>query len=161
VGLEGADVAVEGAHRREHQRLPGEIAGIADQVARGEIVRAVGNDVIARDDRKRVAGIEALIVGLDLYMRVEPRYGLARALDLGEPHPRRIVHDLPLQVVQRYAVVIDDAERADAGRRQVHEHRRAEPAGANHQHPGRLQLLLALAADLAQHQMPLVAFDLR
>ena len=69
------------------------------------------------------------------------------------------MHDLALQVVERDAIVVDDAEGADAGRGQVHQHGRAEPAGADHQHPGGLELLLALAAHLAQHEMPLVALD--
>ena len=71
----------------------------------------------------------------------------------------RVVHDLALQVVERNAVVVDDAERADAGGGQIHEQRRAESARADDEHLGSLDLLLALAADLAQHQMPLVALD--
>jgi hypothetical protein len=47
------------------------------------------------------------------------------------------VDDLALQVGQRDDVVIDHAERADAGGRQIHQDRRAEAAGADHQH-GRL-----------------------
>ena len=71
----------------------------------------------------------------------------------------RIVHDLTLQVVERNPIVVDDAERADARRRQIHEHGRPEPAGTDHEDPGGLDLLLALAAHLAQHEMPLVALD--
>ena len=70
-----------------------------------------------------------------------------------------IVHDLPLQIVERNPVVVDDAERADARRGQVHEHGRPEPTRTDHENPGGLDLLLALAAHLAQHEMPLVALD--
>ena len=38
--------------------------------------------------------------------------------------------------------------------------RRAEAAGADDEHARGFQLLLALAADLLQHQLALVAFDL-
>ena len=93
-------------------------------------------------------------------MRIEPGQRLLRALDLGEADARRVVHDLALQVVERYAIVVDDADGADAGCGQIHEHRRAEPARADDQHPGRLDLLLPLAAHLAQHQVSLVALDL-
>ena len=41
----------------------------------------------------------------------------------------------------------------------IENERRAEPAGADHQHARGLQLLLALAADLLQHQLALVALD--
>ena len=51
-------------------------------------------------------------------------------------------------------------ERADAGRREIFEHRRAEPAGADHQHPRALQPLLAGAADLRQHDVARIAFQL-
>jgi hypothetical protein len=50
VGLQGREVAVEGSDRGERQRLAGQVAGIADEVARGEVVRPVGDDVVARDE---------------------------------------------------------------------------------------------------------------
>ena len=73
----------------------------------------------------------------------------------------RVVGDLPLQVVERDAVVVDDADGADAGRGEIHDQRRAEAAGAHDEHAGAFQLLLALAADLLQHEVALVALDLR
>ena len=51
-------------------------------------------------------------------------------------------------------------ELADPGRGQIERRRRAQPAGADDQHPGGLQPLLARAADLAQHQVAGVALDL-
>ena len=67
--------------------------------------------------------------------------------------------DLALQVGQRHDVVIDHAERADAGGGEIHQRRRAETAGADHQHGGLLQRRLAGAADLAQHDVAGVAFE--
>ena len=97
---------------------------------------------------------------LDAHVRVEPPIISAALATLGAPTCGRVVHDLALQVVERYAVVVDDADGADAGGGQIHQHRRAEPARADHEHLGGLELLLALAADLAQHQVTLVALDL-
>ena len=57
------------------------------------------------------------------------------------------VQDLALQVAEVDGVEVDDADGADAGRGQVHRHRRAEPAGADAQHLGGLQLLLPLHPD--------------
>ena len=71
----------------------------------------------------------------------------------------RVVDHLPLQIGQRDDIVVDDAERADAGRRQIFEHRRAEPAGADHQHARALQPLLAGAADLRQHDVARIALQ--
>src|SRR6185437_15524132 len=52
---------------------------------------------------------------------------------------------------------VDDTDLTDARGGKIENQRRAEPAGADHQHTRGLQSLLALAADLLQHQLPLVA----
>ncbi len=44
---------------------------------------------------------------------------LARTLDLRDADMSRVMHDLPLQVVQRNMIVVDDAECANARRRQI------------------------------------------
>jgi hypothetical protein len=69
------------------------------------------------------------------------------------------VRDLPLQVRQFQPVVIDDADRADAGGGQIQRQRRAQAAGANHQHARRLQLRLADAPHVLQQDVPGVAAD--
>jgi hypothetical protein len=94
-------------------------------------------------------------------MRIEPGDGLGRARDLGNADLRRGVHDLALQVVERYPVVVDNAQGADARRGQIHDEGRAETARAHHKNARGLELLLPLTAHLAQHQMPLVALDLQ
>ncbi len=57
------------------------------------------------------------------------------------------------------AVVIDHAERADAGGGEIEQHRRAQAAGADHQHARGLELGLPRAADLAQHDVARIAFQ--
>ena len=66
---------------------------------------------------------------------------------------------LALQVRQRHLVVVDHAERADPGGAEIKQHRRAEPAGADHQHPRLLERCLTRPADLPQHDVAGVAFD--
>ena len=68
--------------------------------------------------------------------------------------------DLALQIGQRHDVVIDHAERPDTGGGKIHQRGRAEAAGADHQHGGLLQRSLTGAADLAQHDVAGVAFEL-
>ena len=70
------------------------------------------------------------------------------------------MQDLALQVAQVDDVVVDDADRADAGRREVEGRRRAEPAGADQQHLGVEQLRLPLLADLGQQEVAAVAVEL-
>jgi hypothetical protein len=79
------------------------------------------------------------------------------ALGLGHADLRGRVGDLPVQVGELDPIVIDDAERADAGGRQIQRERRAETAGADQEDTGLEQLRLAGAADLGQHDVPGVA----
>ena len=81
-----------------------------------------------------------------------------RAAD-GAADPGGVVDHLPLQIGQRHRVVVDDADHADAGGGEILQQRRAEAAGADHQHARRLEFLLAGAANLAQHEMAGIAFD--
>ena len=67
------------------------------------------------------------------------------------------MEDLALQVGQIDDVEVDDADGADAGGGEVERHRRAEAAGADAQHPRRLQLALPFEADLGEDQVPAVA----
>ena len=91
--------------------------------------------------------------------------GLSRAIaaaalsTLAVPISAVPMDHLPLQIRQRDSVVVDDAERADAGGGQIEQDRRAEPAGADHQHARAFQRRLAGAADLAQHDVAGVAFE--
>jgi hypothetical protein len=57
-------------------------------------------------------------------------------------------------------VEVDDADGADAGGGEVHAARRAEPAGADEQDLGGLELALADGADLGQDEVAAVAADL-
>jgi hypothetical protein len=70
------------------------------------------------------------------------------------------VDDLTLQVRQRHAVVVDDAERADPGGGKVLDHRCAEAARADDEDARPLQCLLPRPADLGEHDVPGVALDL-
>ena len=69
------------------------------------------------------------------------------------------VQDLPLQIAEIDDVEIDEAEPADAGCGEVEAQRRAEAAGADEQHAGRFEPLLAVDADLRHDQVPAVAGD--
>ena len=81
-------------------------------------------------------------------------------VDLRDADALGVVDHLALQVGEVDDVVVDDPERADAGRREVERRRRAEAAGAEQQHLGVEQLLLALDADLVEQQVARVAVAL-
>ena len=70
------------------------------------------------------------------------------------------VDDLPLQVAGVDDVEVDQADGADAGCGEVESQRGAEAAGADAEHLGCLELLLAFHADFGQDQVARVAGDL-
>ena len=150
MGADRGQRTVECAESGGHQRLLGEIAGIGDEIARGEIIGAVGDDVVIADQLERVRRRQPDIVlrdrdmGIELVDRRRCGGGFRRA-DIG-----RAVDHLALQIRQRHDVVIDDAEGTDAGGRQIKQHRRAETAGADHEHARPTQCGLTRPADLAQ-----------
>ncbi len=59
VGLERGDLPFEPKHGRRNQRAPREVAGVVDQKSCREVVGAVGDDVVAGEQGRGVAGIEA------------------------------------------------------------------------------------------------------
>ncbi len=96
---------------------------------------------------------------LDRHMRIEPRDRARGAFDLRRTDVVGRMDDLPLQIRQRHRIVVDHAERPDAGRRQIHQRRRAEPARADHQNARALERRLTGPADLAQHDVARVALQ--
>ena len=88
-----------------------------------------------------MSGASRIRVGLDAHAGIDRGECGARALDLERADALGRVDDLALQIGQIDPVVVDDADRPDPGGREVEQHRRAEPAGADDQH-ARLQQLL-------------------
>src|SRR5215467_2032917 len=160
VGAQRGERDVENAHGGGDERLFGEEAGIRDEIARGEVVGTVGNDVIAGDERERVCRGKPCRVRLYRDVRVEAADRGRRALHFGLADLGRAVDHLALQVRQRDRVVVDDAERPDPGRRQIEQRRRPQPAGADDQHARALERLLPRPADLAQDDVAGIAFEL-
>ena len=107
-----------------------------------------------------LSGAEPDRVLLDLDVGVQRGDRLLGRVDLGDADPLAGVDHLALEVGQVDDVVVDDPERADAGRGQVQRRRRAQAAGAQQQDLGVEQLLLTLDPDLGQQQMARVALAL-
>src|SRR5262249_8336252 len=121
VRLQRAEVTIERTDRGKDQRLLGEIAGVADEIAGSEIIGTVGDHVVTRDDLQRILRREALRVGFDGYVRIEPAQRGLRARHLRGSDVRGVMHDLALQVVEGDLIIVDHAKRADTGRREIHE----------------------------------------
>ncbi len=119
-------------------------AGVVQQVARGEVVAAVGHDVVARDDALGIVRGEALVVRLARVTSGLISASARRALStLETPTSDGAVNHLALQVGEVDRVVVDHAQGADPGRREILQEGCAETAGADHQHLGGDQPRLA------------------
>ena len=78
-----------------------------------------------------------------------------------ESPSRSVERDLALEVRLVDGVVVDDADRPDAGGCEVEPSRRAKPARADQEDARVEQLLLSFLADLGNEEMPAVAAPLR
>ena len=104
--------------------------------------------------------VSAVSYGTMFDVRVDGVQLVLRRRQLRTADVRRAVKNLALQVAEIHDVEVDDAERADAGSREIQRGGRSQPARADAQHPGGLQLALPLHADLGHDQMPAVPLDL-
>jgi len=100
------------------------------------------------------------VIRLHRHVWVDGGDGFGRRFDLRHADVAGAVNDLTLQVRQVHHIIIDDADRADAGGRQIHRGRRSQTARADDQHSRGEQLLLSAYADLLQNQMPRISLQL-
>ncbi len=70
------------------------------------------------------------------------------------------MNDLSLEIRFFDDVKINDSDAANAGCGEVHSHRRAESAGADHEHARGFEFALTLHADFRHDQVTAVAQDL-
>lgn len=160
LGPEDRGLAVEAVDRAPHVRLVQQHAGVVDQVTGGEVVRAVDDEVVLAEDLHHVLGFEPLFVKDHVDVRVDAQHAVAGGFGLGPADVRLAVDDLALQVRLVDLVELHDAQRAHAGRGQVHERGGAEAARAHGQHLGVLQALLAVHPDVRDDQVAGVPTDL-
>ena len=132
-------------------------AGVAEDVAGGEVVGAVEDEVVVGDDVEGGAGVEPLGVLDDLGLGADRVHRLGRGGGLRAPDVGDAVHDLALEVGRLHDVVVDDPDRPDAGGREVEQRRRAQAARPDDEHAGRAQPSLADGAQVRQEHVARVA----
>src|SRR5262249_39811625 len=135
-------------------------AGVVHQVARGEVVGAVDDDVVRLQDLQRVGRRQLRLVQLDAHAGVDRLQPITGRLQLGPAHVGGAVQHLALQVAEVDDVEVDGAEAPAAGRGGVQRGGRAGPAGADQQHGGGLEALLPLQPDLGHDEVAAVALHL-
>src|SRR6266446_9426131 len=160
IGPEGRDLALEGRQGCRDERLFEAEAEFGQEIPGGEIVAAVGDEIVAADQRLGIFRGEPHRMGLDAHAGIDRGEGRARALDLERADAFGRMDDLALQVGQVDPVGIGDADRPDPGGREVEQQRRTETARTDDEHPRLQQPDLALLADLVEDQVAGVALEL-
>jgi len=126
----------------------------------GEIIRAVGDEIVGPHQSGGILSTEPLGMSLDAHVRIDGHGRILGRVGLQPADIGGSVRDLALQIGQADAVEIHYPERADAGSGKVQDQRTAKPA-CPHDEDARLQQArLSGPADFAQHDMAGVAFQL-
>ena len=160
--VEDRHLALEAVDRPVDDGDPVPHRGVVHEVAGREVVRPVEDHVPAvREDPLDVLGVEPLLEGDDRDVGVERLDRALRRVDLRLAEPVGRVDDLALEVRVVDDVRVDDPDRPYTRRSEVEGGGRAEAAGADQQHAGVEQALLALLADLWDQQVAPVARPLR
>ena len=160
IGAEARQLPLERRQRGGDQRLLETKAEFGQQIARREIVAAIGDEIVRGDNLLGILGAKAHGMGFDADAIIDGVEGGPRAVDLERPDPFGGMHDLALQIGQIDPVVVDDADRPDTGGGEIEQHRRAEPAGADDEHARLQQLFLSLFADLFEDQVAGISLKL-
>ena len=158
VRLEDRHLALEAEDRAVHDGDVVEDRCVVDQVARREVVGAVHDHVPAvGEDAVDVLGGDALLVRHDLDVGVERLERLLRRVGLPVAEPLGRVRDLALQIRGVDAIVVDDADPADAGGGEIEAGGAAEASGADQEDARLEQLQLTLDADFGNQEVAAVA----
>ena len=148
------DLAVIPQDRAPHERLALEQRGVVGEVAGREVVAAVDDDVVVREDFADVRRAQPLGVTHDPALGVDRGDGVGERVDLEPAHVGEAVADLAMQVGQLDEVVVDDADGADARTGEVGNERAAEPPGTDDEHTCRGEPTLRELTEAGQHDLP-------
>ncbi len=129
-------------------------------MARGEVVRAVENDIVFRDQLLDLIAFDARRDLDDFNLRVDGVQSRACRFDFPRADRVGAIQDLALQVGEIDLVGVGQRQPADSGCREIEGRRAAEAAGADDQRGCRAQPFLPLDADLGEQDVPAVAEEL-
>lgn len=154
---EHRDLTFEPIDTAEDQRSLGPRRGVVVQVAGPEIVGAVDDHIVVREQLQGVVSRDAFCMQVDRHMGIGGAQPVGGGVDLAQADRVLAVQELALEVVGFDRIEIGDTQRSDAGGREIKCRRTAEAAGADHQHPGFLELGLAGHPHLGQQHVTAVA----
>ena len=114
IGPEDRHLAAEAVDRAPHVGFSGEDGRVVDEVARGEVVGAVEDEVVLREQLDSVLVAERELMGVHSDQRIDLEHRVARRLRLRDADVGLPVDHLSLQIGLVDDVEVDDADRPDA-----------------------------------------------
>ena len=157
--LDRRELTFEPEHAGGDQCFLREEAGVVDQEASREIIRAIEHDVVLRDERDDIVGIDQLVIRVDGNFRIDGGERLLSGLDFWFSERGSRVHDLSLEIRKIDNVPIDETDRPDTGRSEIESSRRSQTTGTDQQDLGPLELQLALATHILKDDVPAVPLN--
>lgn len=155
--IEDADLALESVNTTVDKRAAGEERGVVIEVTGGKVIGAIDDDIVGGEEGESVGDGDAVGVFDDTDKRIRRAQAAGGGDDLEFADGGVVVEELALEVVGFDAVKVGDAERADAGGREVEGGGTAEAAGADDEDAGGREFLLAGDAELIEQDVPAVA----
>src|SRR6266481_470953 len=146
-------------NRTVHVRLFQQNTCVVDEIARGEIVGAVYDDIEVLEELERVGAGQLRLERLDLNVRIEIREARAGGFALRFADVAGAKRNLALEVGEVDDIKVNQPEFADARSGEIKTKWSAQPARADEQHLGILQLELPVHADLRHDEVAAVAQD--
>jgi len=159
-GIEGGGLALEAEDARVHVGLSLQDRYVVSEVARGEVVRAVHEDVVILEEVVGVVRLETRLVGVDLDVGIQLLQAILGGLQLGAADVAHPEEDLAVQVAPVHDIEVHETETTHAGGGEVQGGGAAETARPDHEDLRVLEALLALEANLGEDEVAAVVCDL-
>lgn len=128
---ENRDLAFELGDGPVDERFFLEKSGVVGAKAGGEIIGAVQDQIIAGEQIETVSDVEASRMFDDVDMRVDLGEAIAGAGEFWGVGSISVVKNLAVEIGEIDLIGVDEANRADSGRREVEDRRGAQSARAD------------------------------
>ena len=126
---------------------------IVRQEARGKIVRAIDDHIVACGNRHRLIGSESHAMKINFHMGIDLAQPRSRAVEFGFSDPRLAVQDLTMEVGNIDHIGVDQTNPTDTGSSEIERRRRTQGTRTHQQHRGIFQTRLTLDPDFWDHQL--------
>ena len=131
--------------------------GIIHEILGGEIVCPINDKIIVADDVQCIVLAQEKRYLCGLHIRVQGLYLLCSRPHLLCTHIRGVMYHLPLQIVERHVVSVEQSEMPHACRSEILCNWRTQSAQSHYEHLGFQEPTLSLLSESIEYQMSVIA----